>query len=395
MINTTRTILIALILLLIPSAAFAGFATNIKDDPTADLIIKLLANNGVELSRLHSLSNSIKKAEYDYGVNPVLLIAVIEEDKKYPGFPDARVYLYNVDSGIIISHERVEALPCPYSDVDRVARALANQLQTFNNDIETSIAAYFFGPALMRRHTIDDLNEEGRQIIQNVKDFIRDNPDNRNSSTSIMSSSRQSNPQNPTQASRQGFRRDNLFSMDNEREFSSIEEKYIAIMRHFNRNLDQATASEIYWAISTMYTQYPNVDARLVMALFAVESSFRPDAVSHKGAQGLGQLMPFTADSLNVNDPFNCTENVRGTFIYLDREFERWKDHPNYLDLVLASYNAGPNAVKRHGNNIPPFKETQDYVPKVLNIYERLLPRNEVHERLRGKTRFYGSLVNR
>jgi soluble lytic murein transglycosylase-like protein len=97
----------------------------------------------------------------------------------------------------------------------------------------------------------------------------------------------------------------------------------------------------------------------LITAVAWTESGFRPDAVSSSGAIGLMQLMPGTADGLGV-DPHDPGQNLLGGARYLQAQLDRFGS----LDLALAAYNAGPNAVTRAGG-IPPYAETQDYVAKV------------------------------
>lgn len=94
----------------------------------------------------------------------------------------------------------------------------------------------------------------------------------------------------------------------------------------------------------------------LFLRLVQQESGWNPTAKSHKGALGLAQLMPETARGLRV-DPLDPQENLEGGARYLRKQFDRFKS----WRLALAAYNAGPNAVKRHGG-IPPYKETQNYV---------------------------------
>jgi soluble lytic murein transglycosylase-like protein len=106
----------------------------------------------------------------------------------------------------------------------------------------------------------------------------------------------------------------------------------------------------------------------LLHAVITVESAYNPHAVSRAGAQGLMQLMPATAHRYGVHDPFNPRDNINGGSRYLSHLIELFEG--NY-HLALAAYNAGENAVKRHGNRIPPYKETQNYVRKVMKYYKK------------------------
>ena len=102
------------------------------------------------------------------------------------------------------------------------------------------------------------------------------------------------------------------------------------------------------------------LDPDLVRAIIKTESNFNPRAESKKGAMGLMQLMPSTADALGVEDPFNPVQNVKGGTDYLRDMLKIFKNK----DLAIAAYNAGPGAVKKFGG-IPPYSETQNYVKKV------------------------------
>ncbi len=107
------------------------------------------------------------------------------------------------------------------------------------------------------------------------------------------------------------------------------------------------------------------VDPKLVDALVRVESSYDPRAVSRKGAMGLMQLMPGTADRLKVEDPFDPEENVRAGV----KEFSRLVDrYAGNLQLALAAYNAGEGAVARY-RGIPPYNETRNYISRILTLY--------------------------
>lgn len=113
------------------------------------------------------------------------------------------------------------------------------------------------------------------------------------------------------------------------------------------------------------------VESALVKAVVQAESSFNPQAVSHKGAYGLMQLLPATAHRYGVTDIADPAQNVRGGVRYL-RDLLRLFDDDTRL--ALAAYNAGENAVKRYGG-IPPYAETQNYVRKVLSLRRRYAQR--------------------
>lgn len=106
------------------------------------------------------------------------------------------------------------------------------------------------------------------------------------------------------------------------------------------------------------------VSEQLVTAVIRVESGFNPRAVSPKGARGLMQLMPATASQLGVRNAFDPAENIDGGVRHLRGLMERFE---NNLPLVLAAYNAGEGAVAQHGG-IPPYRETQQYVTRILRI---------------------------
>ena len=104
------------------------------------------------------------------------------------------------------------------------------------------------------------------------------------------------------------------------------------------------------------------VRPELVRAIIQVESAFNPRAISPKGAMGLMQLMPATAADLQVGNPYDAEQNIRGGVAYLRQLLDRYDDNE---ELALAAYNAGPEAVARHGNQVPPFRETRDYLDRV------------------------------
>lgn len=145
------------------------------------------------------------------------------------------------------------------------------------------------------------------------------------------------------------------------------------VIRYYNPSLDEQTGDRIARAI--IYYSHKNKleDDRMVAAVVAVESMFRPYAVSSSGAQGLGQLMPGTARGMSINNSFNIENNIWGTTLYLKRQLNRFSNQPRQrrYELALAAYNAGPGAVVRF-NGVPPYRQTQEYVVKVINIWRQL-----------------------
>lgn len=117
--------------------------------------------------------------------------------------------------------------------------------------------------------------------------------------------------------------------------------------------------------ISKAATTY-NVPEKLLASIMKQESNFNSNAVSSAGATGLMQLMPSTAKYLGVKDATDPEQNIMGGAKYLRKMLDQFD---NNLSLALAAYNAGPGNVKKY-DGIPPFKETQNYVTKVMNYYQ-------------------------
>lgn len=150
---------------------------------------------------------------------------------------------------------------------------------------------------------------------------------------------------------------------------------YANAIRGYNKKMSKAQSEKLAHAVLG-FSQHYKVDPRLVMAVIVSESHFRTDAVSYAGAMGLGQLMPSTAAGLGVSNAFDPVDNLYGSIRYIRSMIDRtsgkswenmtWQD----LSLALAAYNAGPNAVKKHGG-IPPYKQTQNYVSKVTSLYKK------------------------
>ncbi len=121
--------------------------------------------------------------------------------------------------------------------------------------------------------------------------------------------------------------------------------------------------------------QNNQVDRELIHAVMHVESAFKTKALSNKGAQGLMQLMPATAKRMGVSNSYDPAQNIEGGAKYLRQLLNLFN---NDLTLAVAAYNAGEHAVIKYGYKIPPYKETQAYVPKVLRIYNALLKQRKL-----------------
>jgi soluble lytic murein transglycosylase len=117
--------------------------------------------------------------------------------------------------------------------------------------------------------------------------------------------------------------------------------------------------------ISDASEQY-GVDSLLVKAIIKAESDFNPKAISKKGAMGLMQIMPQNFQDLQIQNPFDPKENIMGGTRYFKYLYDRFDGK---LALSLAAYNAGPTAVDNYNQTIPPYKETEQYVERVLRYY--------------------------
>jgi hypothetical protein len=127
-----------------------------------------------------------------------------------------------------------------------------------------------------------------------------------------------------------------------------------------------ARDSDQYDSLISEFSKKYEVDFALIKAVIRAESGFNPRAVSRKGAKGLMQLMPETASRVNVSNVFNPRENIEGGVRYLKYLLSLFNDD---LRLSLAAYNAGENIVAEV-RSIPPYRETVDYVKKVLTYYQ-------------------------
>ena len=133
------------------------------------------------------------------------------------------------------------------------------------------------------------------------------------------------------------------------------------------------------------HSRQNGVRADLVRAVMQVESAFNPMARSVKGALGLMQLMPATIRQYGVRNPFDPGDNVRAGVRYLRELLDRYE---NDEELALAAYNAGPTAVDKHGQSVPPYRETKQYVAQISQMASRPIE-------TRGRTLYkYTEIIN-
>jgi soluble lytic murein transglycosylase-like protein len=142
------------------------------------------------------------------------------------------------------------------------------------------------------------------------------------------------------------------------------------------RTTSQATSDHVkmYDGLIVEHARRNDVSPDLVRAVVQVESAYNPYARSPKGAAGLMQLMPATAQLFGVKNAFNPEENLRAGIAYLRQLLNRYEDNE---ELALAAYNAGPNAVAKYGEKVPPYAETQNYVSRINGITARPIERRD------------------
>ena len=143
--------------------------------------------------------------------------------------------------------------------------------------------------------------------------------------------------------------------------------KYVMILKEkrilFQPNIDVNKYDDLITKAADKF----KLDSALIKAVIKAESNFNHRAVSPVGAQGLMQLMPKTASSLNVEDSFHPEKNIEGGARYLRYLLNTYKGD---LTLALAAYNAGEKAVAKYNYNVPPYRETQNYIKRVFSFYK-------------------------
>jgi soluble lytic murein transglycosylase-like protein len=148
---------------------------------------------------------------------------------------------------------------------------------------------------------------------------------------------------------------------------SNTNAKYVLVLKEkrilFQSNIDMKKFEQLIASAASKY----KIDSALIKAVIKAESNFNHQAVSPVGAQGLMQLMPATASQLQVEDAFHPEKNIEGGTRYLRYLLNVYRGD---LTLALAAYNAGEKAVAKYNNRVPPYRETQNYVQRVLSLYK-------------------------
>ncbi len=150
----------------------------------------------------------------------------------------------------------------------------------------------------------------------------------------------------------------NVPSIPNARYVLVLKEKRVL----FRKNIDINNFDQIIMRAADKH----KMDPALIKAVIKAESNFNHQAVSPVGAQGLMQLMPATASQLQVDDAFHPEKNIEGGVRYLRYLLTLYRGN---LTLALAAYNAGEGAVAKYHNQVPPYRETKNYVNRVLSLY--------------------------
>ncbi len=153
---------------------------------------------------------------------------------------------------------------------------------------------------------------------------------------------------------------------------------YSSYIARVNPRLHADQVGTITYHLLNFADRY-DVDPRLVVSMIIAESEFDPNCTSHSGAKGLGQLMPETAKDLGVSNPYDPVQNLGGSVAYLRSRLDMFADRSmpgggmsiEQAAMAMAAYNAGENAVKKY-HGIPPYRETQAYVRRVVTLYRQL-----------------------
>lgn len=157
---------------------------------------------------------------------------------------------------------------------------------------------------------------------------------------------------------------DGVWHFTNDRQRISSDRRYKLYLKYHNN--PKLYINDYAAEIDKAAEQY-GIDTSLIKAVIHAESAFDHRATSREGAKGLMQLMPYTADYLSVDDPYDPEDNILGGTKYLSMLLKRFD---NNTQFALAAYNAGPEIVDKY-NGVPPFEETKNFIEKVMKYYDR------------------------
>lgn len=337
-----------------------------------------------QAERLDQTYANIERAAYRYGIMPEFALAIVSAESRYGSKISWARYdswaYFEMSSGQKVNY------PHAYDDLATAFSELSNILND-SQTIDDAFRLYWCGP--LGEYNADSLaafSEAASKIWNGLDTYAqqRKEAENRNKyQRTDHGSESESHWGRLAQGDLSGYR-SQLNSMpvlaEQLRDFGEHETMYAQVIRHINKSLSENEARVIARAILTycQQTSYGDqqefwVDPRLIMAIVWSESAFRPRAVSKVGAMGLGQLMPATAKSFGIRDPFDPIQNLYGCVKYNEREMYRWRGNDNWIELVVASYNAGAGAVQKF-KGIPPYRETQNFVSIVKKRYFGLAP---------------------
>ncbi len=309
------------------------------------------------------LLTEIERQSYRYGVDYRFAVAVVAAEASFPG----RIAVgrkRNLDIARLVT-KRGGREPYP-AVTDDLANALSTVDTMLRTEESTQVALREYWADSVRDYNTDTVTEFIRRVGEKyaLMEGMNESEAQENYLREIQEFPGKGEEDIPFNVNEMPNLTKQLVRYD-------VEPQYADVARYFNPNLTDQEATTIARSVLTFSMQTDTVDPRLVMALIAAESRFRPRAVSKKGAMGLAQLMPATVKSHGIRDAFDPVQNVYVCVKYLEREIDRWGDRSNWLDLVLASYNAGSGAVRKYGG-VPPYPETKSFVYIAKKYYNEL-----------------------
>lgn len=362
------TAILAATVLLTAFTTAAAAQDNGQQDSQGELTVeqKVIrwARPELSLSNIMELIEEIELNASKFGVDSSFAIALIAaEASVFPEQAFGRQWSSYMQLRKMHSYDRVDIAPVWLDSPNAIStiRFAIDQVKTSgkyaDRTLRSALEIYWMGP---ERNTNTSSFDRFYLVFKEKYKAI--------AADSLSSSERM--PVIPDELGQFQSKLPRMSELDSKVKAWPIEDAYVKAIQKFNKKLSDKTALLIARAVLS-FSHDAGVDPRLVMALIAVESNFKVGATSPKGAMGLGQLMPATAKSFGIRDPYEPVQNIWVCVRYLEREFYRYRNRSNSLDLVLAAYNAGPGAVAKYGG-VPPYKETVRYVSKVKSLYASL-----------------------